>query len=144
MRILGAILPIAVCAACAQTPDPISIPPYRPDVASVPADAKPRAIEGVEPQLVEYPGLGVQLVANVEEETYCYHERFYCFVDGRWFRADALGGPWDVLSMKYVPVAIYRVRGHLPPELEKEARERNRAAKISLVSFQLVPASRGE
>jgi hypothetical protein len=116
----------------------MTIPAYQPETEAVAIDARPRSIADLEPQLVEYPGLGVSYVANVEEETYCYHERFYCFVDGRWFNADTIGGPWDLLSMKYVPVAIYRVRGHLPPALEKRQRDANREARISLVSLQLV------
>ncbi|MHC4848265.1 MAG: hypothetical protein ACYTEG_07410 [Planctomycetota bacterium] len=113
MRISGALILLLTCAACAHTPAPMTIPDYEPE-------------------------LGVSYVANVEEETYRYHDRFYCFVDGRWFRADAMSGPWGRLSMKYVPVAIYRVRGHLPPALEKRARSENKQARVSLVSFQLV------
>ena len=138
MRISGALILLLTCAACAHTPAPMTIPDYEPEDEVVSIDAHPRTIADLEPELVEYPGLGVSYVANVEEETYRYHERFYCFVDGRWFRADAMSGPWDLLSMKYVPVAIYRVRGHLPPALEKRARAENKQPRISLVSFQLV------
>ena len=124
-------------AACAHRPQPISMPEYEP----APEEAVARRPESVyfEPELVPYPGLGVNYVANVEEETYAYQDRFYCFLSGRWFRADAMSGPWDRLSMKYVPVAIYRVRGHLPPALDKQARAQRKEAELSLVSFQLLP-----
>lgn len=129
---------LLVCAGCAHTPAPMTIPDYVPKDEVVSIADQPRIVAELEPELVEYPGLGVHLVANVTEETYCYHDRFYCFLQGRWFRAEAIGGPWDAVSMKYVPVAIYRVRGHLPPKLELEAREEGKPARISLVSFRLV------
>jgi len=136
------MLLLAMCAGCAHTPAPMTIPEYVPEDEVASIDVQPRIVAEIEPELVEYPGLGVQLVANVAEETYCYHDRFYCFVEGRWFRSEAMRGPWGAVSMKYVPVEIYRVRGHLPPSLEEEARERNKSARISLVSFQLVEPQR--
>jgi hypothetical protein len=145
MNMRWAIFLLCLCAGCAHTPAPMTIPDYEPKGPVASIDAQPHIVAQLEPELVEYPGLGVHLVANVAEETYCYHERFYCFFGGRWFRAEAIAGPWNALSMKYVPIAIYRVRGHLPPSLEAEAREENRSARISLVSFQLVnPAPAGD
>jgi len=138
MKSRGATILLAVCAACAHTPAPMTLPEYEPHAAAAPAEAKPRVVAELEPELVPYPGVGVSLVANVREEAYCHHGSFYCFLEGRWFRAEEIGGPWEAVAMKYVPVAIYRVRGHLPPELEREAREKNREARVSLVSFRLI------
>ena len=114
------------------------MPEYEPAALDDAVAKRPESVY-FEPELVPYPGLGVHYVANVEEETYSYQDRFYCFLSGRWFRADAMSGPWDRLSMKYVPVAIYRVRGHLPPALDEKAREERNSAELSLVSFQLLP-----
>jgi len=125
-------------AACASRPEPISLPDYEPEAEQSAFAKRPESVY-FEPELVPYPGVGVQFVANVEEETYQYQERYYCFLGGRWFRADTMSGPWNALSMKYVPVAIYRVRGHLPPALEKKAREERNSVELSLVSFQLIP-----
>ena len=125
-------------AACAHPAAPISLPDYEPSTAETAAARRPESVF-FEPELVPYPGVGVQYVANVEEETYQYRDRFYCYLSGRWFRAETMGGPWDAVSMKYVPVAIYRVRGHLPPELDEKARAERKAAQVSLVSFQLLP-----
>jgi len=114
------------------------MPAYEPASSLDVVTRRPESVY-FEPELVPYPGLGVNYVANVEEETYAYQDRFYCFLGGRWFQADAMSGPWDRLSMKYVPVAIYRVRGHLPPALDRKAREERKTAELSLVSFQLLP-----
>jgi hypothetical protein len=73
----------------------------------------------------------------VREETYCYDKNYYCYLGGRWFHAATMAGPWDALSMKYVPVAIYRVRGHLPPELEQQAHDERKRTLISLASFSV-------
>jgi len=132
------LFPVLVLAACATAPAPISMPDYEATLPEVSATETPRAVY-FEPDLVPYPGIGVSYVANVEEETYSYEQRFYCYQSGRWFHAGAMSGPWDQLSMKYVPVAIYRVRGHLPPALEARAREDRANERLSLVSFQLVP-----
>jgi len=125
-------------AACAHHTAPISLPDYDSATVETASARRPQSVF-FEPELVPYPGVGVKYVANVEEETYQYRDRFYCFLGGRWFRAEAMGGPWDAVSMKYVPVAIYRVRGHLPPELDEKARADRKAAELSLVSFQLLP-----
>lgn len=117
----------------------MTIPEREPLQVEIPTHAQPRFEEDLEPELVPYPGLGVHFVANVKEETYSYRARYYCYLHGRWFMADAFGGPWEHVSMKYVPVSIYRVRGHLPPALEKLARDDRSKPKVSLVSFQLVP-----
>jgi hypothetical protein len=126
-------------AACAHRPTPISMPDYDPGPDEVVVTRRPASVY-FEPELVPYPGMGVSYVANVAEETYQYEERFYCFLGGRWFKAATMGGPWDALSMKYVPVAIYRVRGHLPPALDDKARAAHKATEVSLVSFQLLPS----
>ena len=132
------LIPLLLIAACVSRPVPISMPDYEATLPEVTAAESPNAVF-FEPDLVPYPGLGVSYVANVKEETYSYEESFYCYRAGRWFHAGAMSGPWDQLSMKYVPVAIYRVRGHLPPALEKRARENRENERLSLVSFQLVP-----
>ena len=66
-------------------------------------------------QLVPYPGLGVDFVANAEGEVYHYREVFYTYFDGNWFFAQRLRGPWKFIQMKYVPSDLFRVRGHRPP-----------------------------
>ena len=132
------LIPLLLVAACASRPKPISMPDYEASLPEVPPSKAPGAVY-FEPQLVPYPGIGVSFVANVEEETYAYEDGFYCYQAGHWFHASAMSGPWNQLSMKYVPVAIYRVRGHLPPALEQRARQERENERLSLVSFQLVP-----
>jgi hypothetical protein len=120
----------------------MSLPGYVPAVDEVPESEHPTVGDGAPADLVPYPGMGVSYVANSEQETYAYDKRFYCFVEGRWFRADAAQGPWGPLSMKYVPVALYRVRGHLPPALERRERERQKAARVALVSLNTAAAKK--
>jgi hypothetical protein len=114
----------------------MSLPDYMPAEIEVPTDERPTTGDGAAPELVPYPGLGVSYVANAAQETYSYDERFYCIVEGRWFRAKSAQGPWGPLSMKYVPVALYRVRGHLPPALERRVRAEQNAKQVALVSFK--------
>lgn len=125
---------VFLLAACASRPDPISLPDYEARLDAVPVDAMPSTSTPKKTVLVPYPGLGVNYVQHAEQETYHYDERYYCYVDGRWFQADSAAGPWGRLSMKYVPVALYRVRGHLPPKLEESARKSE--PDVALVSFK--------
>ena len=70
----------------------------------------------VVPRLVRYPDSEVCYVTNAGGECYSLEGTYYRFQEGHWFYARGLTGPWTHIEMKYVPVALYRVRGQVPEE----------------------------
>ena len=88
----------------------IAEPPER----SVRPDATPVGFSIV-PDLVPYPDSDVSYVANADAPCYRLHDTYYRIVDGHWFYARMLLGPWEHVEMKYVPVEVFRVCGAVPP-----------------------------
>ena len=109
-------------ASCTATTQQLSMPDI--DAAAVRPESSPPA-QTARPKIVPYPGLEVGYVANGDGEIYFCRERFYCYFDGNWFRAETMKGPWDFVEMKYVPGDLFRARGHLPASLEQRERDDN-------------------
>ena len=114
------ILIFGLAAACGATAPRLTIPEFTA-TERLP-DAPPSTRVGT-PKLVVYPGLDVSYVANADGEVYFFRKRYFCYFSGNWFRAAALSGPWSYIEMKYVPSDLFRVRGHLPPALERQRRK---------------------
>ncbi len=113
------ILVFGLVAACGATTPRLTIPEFTA-TERLP-DTPPSTRVGT-PKLVVYPGLDVSYVANSDGEIYFCRKRYFCYFSGNWFRAATLNGPWSYVEMKYVPSDLFRVRGHLPPALERQRR----------------------
>ena len=114
------ILFFGLVAACGTTAPRLTIPEFT--VTERLPDTPPSTRVGT-PKLVVYPGLDVAYVANADGEIYFCRKRYFCYFSNNWFRAVTLSGPWSYVEMKYVPSDLFRVRGHLPPALERQGRK---------------------
>ena len=113
--VLGSVC-LFVLAACATRETSVRLPEHRFDAQ--PPSASPKALP-VAGRLVDYPGIDVAYVAGADSETYLYKGVYYTYYQDNWFKADSIQGPWKFVEMKYVPGDVYRVKGHVPPSLDR-------------------------
>ena len=92
----------APVAALAQTYFGFSI-----GVGSAPPP--PRTIVVAQPDLVLMPGTSVYEVENSPYQTFYYGRAYYTFNGGYWYRARSSRGPFFVVDVRAVPVAVLEV-----------------------------------
>jgi hypothetical protein len=65
----------------------------------------------VAPELVMIPGTRVWFYPGVEHEVFFYAGAWWAPFGGVWYRAPTHGGPWVMVSSRYVPASIVGVPG---------------------------------
>ena len=83
----------------------------------------PRLVVVSPPPVVVVPGTPVQYVPSAGFNLFVYGGKYYSFHEGAWFSASTHNGPWAVLPLQRVPIAVRGVPVQyykIPPGHAKE------------------------